>query len=65
MRLRRRAEEIVDLVGRTETEFRVSADNPWPARCASAAGRRRAWGSWRRPIAGLQGDYPLIALQPL
>ena len=59
MRLRRRAEEIVDLVGRTETELRISAD--------SLAGEVRI-GSGETPgmalvadaIAELQQDYPLM-----
>ncbi len=59
MRLRRRAEEIVDLVGRTEGEFRVSAD--------SLAGEVRIGGGETPAIAlivdaiaALQESYPLM-----
>lgn len=59
MRLRRRAEEIVDLVGRTEDEFRLTAD--------TLAGEVRV-GSGETPAMGLVADamaafvdaYPLV-----
>lgn len=59
MRLRRRAEEIVDLVGRTEDEFRLSAD--------TLAGEVRVGGG-ETPAMGLVADimaefveaYPLV-----
>ena len=59
MRLRRRAEEIVDLVGRTEDEFRLSAD--------TLAGEVRIGGG-ETPAMGLIADvmadfvdaYPLV-----
>ena len=59
MRLRRRAEEIVDLVGRTEDEFRLTAD--------TLAGEVRVGGG-ETPAMGLVADamaafvdaYPLV-----
>ncbi len=59
MRLRRRAEEIVDLVGRTEDEFRLTAD--------TLAGEVRIGGG-ETPAMGLLADlmgelleeYPLV-----
>ncbi len=59
MRLRRRAEEIVDLVGRTETEFRVSADN-LAGEVRIGGGETPGMGLVAQAIAGLQGDYPLM-----
>lgn len=60
MRLRRRAEEIVDLVGRTEDEFRLTAD--------TLAGEVRIGGG-ETPAMGLLADvmsefvdaYPLVS----
>ena len=44
LRLRRRAEEIVDLVGRTEDEFRVSA-NTLAGEVRLGGGETPPWGS--------------------
>lgn len=59
MRLRRRAEEIVDLVGRTETELRVSAETI-AGEVRIGGGETPAMGLVAEVIAGMQDDYPLV-----
>lgn len=59
MRLRRRAEEIVDLVGRTETEFRVSA-NTLAGEVRIGGGETPAMDLIADAIAQLQDAYPLM-----
>lgn len=58
MRLRRRAEEIVDLVGRTEAEFLVSADTL--AGEVRIGGEAPAMGLVADAVAELQSAYPLM-----
>ncbi len=59
MRLRRRAEEIVDLVGRTESEFLVSA-NTLAGEVRIGGGETQAMGLIADVIAELQEAYPLL-----
>ncbi|WP_455136229.1 LysR family transcriptional regulator [Thermophilibacter sp.] len=59
MRLRRRAEEIVDLVGRTEEEFRFSADT-LAGEVRVAGGETPAMGLVADVIAELKDRYPLL-----
>ncbi len=59
MRLRRRAEEIVDLVGRTELEFLVSA-NTLAGEVRIGGGETQAMGLIADVIAELQEAYPLL-----
>lgn len=59
MRLRRRAEEIVDLVGRTESELLVSADT-LAGEERIGGGETQAMGLVADVIAELQDAYPLL-----
>lgn len=59
MRLRRRAEEIVDLVGRTEAEFLVSADT-LAGEVRIGGGETPAMGLVADAVAELQSAYPLM-----
>ena len=59
MRLRRRAEEIVDLVGRTESEFLVSADT-LAGEVRIGGGETQAMALIADAIAELQEAYPLL-----
>ena len=59
IRLRRRAEEIVDLVGRTESEFRVSADT-LAGEVRIGGGETPAMALVADAIAELQEEYPLV-----
>lgn len=59
MRLRRRAEEIVDLVGRTEAEFLVSADT-LAGEVRIGGGETPAIGLVADAVAELQSAYPLM-----
>ena len=59
MRLRKRAEEIVDLVGRTESEFLVSADT-LAGEVRIGGGETQAMGLIADVIAELQDAYPLL-----
>ena len=59
MRLRRRAEEIVDLVGRTEMEFRVSADT-LSGEVRIGGGETPGMMLVANAIAELQEEYPLM-----
>lgn len=59
MRLRRRAEEIIDLVGRTETELRISADT-LEGEVRIGGGETRAMDLIAQSIAHLQDVYPLM-----
>lgn len=59
MRLRRRAEEIVDLVGRTEAEFLISADT-LAGEVRIGGGETQAMGLVADAIAELQEAYPLL-----
>ena len=59
MRLRRRAEEIVDLVGRTEAELRVSAETI-AGEVRIGSGETPAMDLVARVIAEMQNTYPLV-----
>lgn len=59
MRLRRRAEEIVDLVGRTEDEFRLSADT-LAGEVRLGGGETPAMGLLADAIADFVDAYPLV-----
>ena len=59
MRLRRRAEEIVDLVGRTESEFLVSADT-LAGEVRIGGGETQAMALIADAVAELQATYPLL-----
>ena len=59
MWLRSRAEEIVDLVGRTEEEFRLSADTI-AGEVRVAGGETPAMGLVADVIAELKDSYPLV-----
>ncbi len=59
MRLRRRAEEIVDLVGRTEDEFRLTADT-LAGEVRIGGGETPAMGLLADVIAGFVETYPLV-----
>ena len=59
MRLRRRAEEIVDLVGRTEAELRVSAETI-AGEVRIGSGETPAMDLVARVIAEMQSAYPLV-----
>ena len=59
MRLRRRAEEIVDLVGRTESEFLISADT-LAGEIRIGGGETQAMALIADVIAELQETYPLL-----
>ena len=59
MQLRRRAEEIVDLVGRTEAEMRVSADT-LEGEVRIGGGETPAMSLIADAIADLQATYPLM-----
>ena len=59
MRLRRRAEEIVDLVGRTEAEFHVSADT-LAGEVRIGGGETPAMALVADVVAELQETYPLM-----
>lgn len=59
MRLRRRAEEIVDLVGKTEAELRVSA-NTLAGEVRIGSGETPAMGLIADVIADMQAAYPLV-----
>ena len=59
MRLRARAEEIVDLVGRTEEEFRVSADT-LAGEVRIGGGETPAMGLVADVVADLKDRYPLV-----
>lgn len=59
MRLRKRAEEIVDLVGRTEAEFHLSADT-LAGEVRIGGGETPAMGMIADIIAELQATYPLM-----
>lgn len=59
MRLRKRAEEIVDLVGRTESEFLVSTDT-LAGEVRIGGGETPAMGLVADVIAELQATYPLM-----
>ncbi len=61
MRLRRRAEEIVDLVGRTEDEFRLSADI-LAGEVRVGGGETPAMGLLADVMADLVDAYPLVRL---
>ena len=58
MRLRRRAEEIVDLVGRTEDEFRLTADT-LAGEVRVGGGETPAMGLIADVMAEFVGAYPL------
>lgn len=60
MRLRRRAEEIVDLVGRTEDEFRLTADT-LVGEVRVGGGETPAMGLLADVIAGFVDAYPLAS----
>ena len=60
MRLRRRAEEIVDLVGRTEDEFRLTADT-LAGEVRVGGGETPAMGLLADVIAGFVDAYPLAS----
>lgn len=60
MRLRRRAEEIVDLVGRTEDEFRLTADT-LAGEVRVGGGETPAMGLLADVIAGFVDTYPLAS----
>ncbi len=62
MRLRRRAEEIVDLVGRTETEFSTSAGS-LAGEVRIGGGETQAMGLIADVIAELQETYPLMRFE--
>lgn len=59
MRLRRRAEEIVDLVGRTEDEFRLTADT-LAGEVRIGSGETPAMGLLAEVISGFVETYPLV-----
>ena len=59
MRLRKRAEEIVDLVGRTEAEFRISADT-LAGEVRIGGGETPSMALVADVIAELQKTYPLM-----
>ena len=59
LRLRRRAEEIVDLVGRTEDEFRVSA-NTLAGEVRLGGGETPAMGLVADVMAEFVDAYPLV-----
>ena len=59
MRLRRRAEEIVDLVGRTEDEFRLTADT-LAGEVRIGGGETPAMGLLADVIADFVETYPLV-----
>lgn len=59
MRLRRRAEEIVDLVSRTEDEFRLSADT-LVGEVRVGGGETPAMGLLADVMAEFVDDYPLV-----
>lgn len=59
MRLRRRAEEIVDLVGRTEAELRVSAET-LTGEVRIGCGETPAVRLIANVIAEMQDEYPLV-----
>ena len=59
IRLRHRAEEIVDLVGRAEAEFHVGPDT-LAGEVRIGGGETAAMALVANAAAGLQGDYPLI-----
>lgn len=62
VRLRRRAEEIVDLVGRTEAEFRVPGDTI-AGEVRIGGGETPAISQVADVVASLRRDYPLIRFQ--
>ena len=59
MRLRRRAEEIVDLVGRTEDEFRLTADT-LAGEVRIGGGETPAMGLLADVMSGFVDAYPLV-----
>lgn len=59
MRLRQRAEEIVDLVGRTETELRVT-ENTLTGEVRIGGGETRAMSLVADAIARMQAEFPLL-----
>lgn len=59
MRLRRRAEEIVDLVGRTEDEFRLTAET-LAGEVRIGGGETPAIGLLADAMAEFVGAYPLV-----
>ena len=59
MRLRRRAEEIVDLVGRTEDEFRLTAET-LAGEVRIGGGETPAMGLLADVMSGFADAYPLV-----
>ncbi len=59
MRLRRRAEEIIDLVGRTEDEFRLTADT-LAGEVRIGGGETPAMGLLADVMSGFVDAYPLV-----